>query len=60
MAIFLYFLQSFNFFFLALSSAGIYLLFLYFTKTISRDEIKSIFNKEKVQIEEIFPEEPIG
>jgi len=59
MAAFLFFLGSLNFFILALGSAGVYFIFLYLTKSISHDEIKSLFNREKVQIEEIFPEEPI-
>ena len=60
MALFLFILQGFNFFVAALGSAIIYFIFLYITKSISQDEIKSLFNREKVQMEEIFPEEPIG
>lgn len=60
MAAFLFFLGGTNFFILALGSAALYLIFLYLTKTVTQDEIKSIFNREKIQIEEIFPKEPIG
>jgi O-antigen/teichoic acid export membrane protein len=60
MALFLFFFPLKSFFVLALGSTAVYLVFLYLTKSISQDEIKSVFNREEVQIEEIFPEEPIG
>ncbi|MDO8529432.1 MAG: flippase [bacterium] len=60
MSIFLFFLSGTNFFILALGSVAIYLIFLYLTKAINQDEIRSIFNREKIQVEEIFPEETIG
>ena len=60
MALFLFIFQGFNFFAIALGSTAIYLIFLYITRAISQDEVKSLFNREEVQIEEIFPEEPIG
>lgn len=60
MAAFLFVFDSLNFFVLAFGSTAVYLVLLYITKAISKDEVKSIFSKEKVQIEEIFPEEPIG
>lgn len=60
MAFFLFIFQGFNFFIIALGSTAVYLVFLYMTKAISQDEIKSLFNREKVQIEEIFPEKTIG
>ncbi|MFH0969720.1 MAG: flippase [Patescibacteria group bacterium] len=60
MALFLFFLREMNFFVLSLGSTAVYFIFLYITKAISQDEIKSLFNREEVQIEEIFPEEPIG
>lgn len=59
MAVFLFLFQGTNFFFLALGSAAVYFIFLYLAKAISQEEIKSLFNREKVQIEEIFPEEPL-
>lgn len=60
MALFLFFFKEMNFFLVAPASALIYFIFLYLTKSISQEEIKSLLSREKVQIEEVFPEEPIG
>lgn len=60
MSIFFFFLQKINFFILAFGGTLTYLLMLYITKAISKEEIKSLFNREKVQIEEVFPEKTIG
>ncbi len=60
MALFLFLFRESSFFLIAPASAAVYFVSLYLTKSISQEEIKSLFNREKVQIEEIFPEEPIG
>jgi CHASE2 domain-containing sensor protein len=60
MATFLFFFQGWNLFLAAPASAIVYFASLYLTKSISQEEIKSLFNRDKVQIEEVFPEEPIG
>ncbi len=60
MAAFLFFSQEWNLFLAAPASAIVYFASLYLTKSISQEEIKSLFNRDKVQIEEVFPEEPIG
>jgi O-antigen/teichoic acid export membrane protein len=58
MGLFIFSLREINFFLLASGSVAVYFIFLYLTKAISTEEIKSLFNREKVQIEEVFPEEP--
>jgi O-antigen/teichoic acid export membrane protein len=60
MAAFLFFSQEWNLFLAAPASAIVYFASLYLTKSISQEEIKSLFNRDKVQIKEVFPEEPIG
>lgn len=60
MSVFLFFFKELNFFILILGSSAIYFVLLYATKAITKDELKSIFNREKVQIEEVFPEETAG
>ena len=60
MALFLFLFRGSHFFFIAPASAAVYFIFLYLTKTLSQEEIKSLLNREKFQIEEVFPEEPIG
>lgn len=59
MAAFLFFFQAWNLFLAAPASAMVYFASLYLTKSISQEEIKSLFNRDKIQIKEVFPEEPI-
>jgi O-antigen/teichoic acid export membrane protein len=60
MAFFLYLFRGYNLFLIAPASVAFYFILLYLTKTVSQEEINSLFNREKVQIEEVFPEEPIA
>lgn len=60
MAFFLFLFGGHSIFLVAPASVVIYFVSLYLTKAISQEEIKSLLNREKVQIEEVFPEEPIG
>ncbi len=46
MSLFLYLFRGGNFFFLALGSSGVYILFLWLTKTITQKDISSIFSNK--------------
>ncbi|OGI22799.1 MAG: hypothetical protein A3E91_03830 [Candidatus Moranbacteria bacterium RIFCSPHIGHO2_12_FULL_40_10] len=59
MAIFLFFFQKFNFFLLAIGSAGIYMLFLWLTKAVASEEIISIISKRGAEVSPIQREEII-
>lgn len=55
MALFLFFLKGFNFFFLALGSVFVYFFFLWFFKTIKTSEIQSLISKKGVEEYEEIP-----